>query len=110
MSILSEIQDEFRTWVETWTAKGAVVTDFVRAARFSGDQSQHQFALAADFGFNSNPPALIEEIRADAAGHNFVAVLEPFSKAGPHLHVQRFRAGLLAQCGFFPGIGLNRSR
>ncbi len=100
--MLVALQDEFREWIESWQRRGAIVTDFLRRARSPGDESQHQFGLAVDWGLTSNRPELIARIRDDAVARGYVAVMEPTAAGGPHLHVQRFQSGFLASCGFFP--------
>jgi len=90
--VLEVLQEEFAEWVER-NRSIAVLTSFERGPRFMGDQSQHQFGLAADWdGALPN----LARVADDARAQGYVVVWEK-----DHLHVQRFHKGFLARCGLF---------
>ena len=90
--LLASLQAEFRDWAFEQQTDGVLITSFVRPPRFAGDESQHQLGLAADFASVSKGE--LDGVAESARALGYVAVWEV-----DHLHVQRFRAGFLSQCG-----------
>ncbi len=90
--LLASLQAEFRDWAFAQQTGGVLITSFVRPPRFPGDESQHQLGLAADFASVNHSE--LDSVAESALAAGYVSVWEV-----DHLHVQRFHAGFLAQCG-----------
>jgi len=92
-TVLDVLREEFGEWANE---QPGTVTSFERGARFQGDESQHQFGLAADWGYRSNSLPVVARIADAGRARGYVVVWED-----DHLHVQRFEKGFLARCGLF---------
>lgn len=105
MTLFANEQDNFALWVNDQVRIGGVLSSFYRSVpeniAAGGDvDSQHLLGLAADFDQQLTAPVVLEQISTEALRRGYVVVNE-----GDHLHVQRFRAGFLQQCGVpFPVV------